>query len=197
MHSTDAIFECSVDEVLERTAAHTAEFGAGPHAALSAACAAALVTMAARFADWDGARVGELTAARHRLRELADADGPAFEPLLEAWRLPPDAPDREERIVRAARSACAVPVEVCRIGTRLAQVAGELFEGGKPDLAGDAATALYLADAAVASGAHTVRLNAGPADDPKAPELIEETRELAARTGALAAAVRAADRRPS
>ena len=170
-----------------RTASHSAEFGAGPHTALAAASSAALATMAARFADWDEERIAELTEAGRRLRELADADGPALEPLLEAWQLPDDARDRDEQIARAARGACAVPIEVCRIGSRLAQVAQELFHAGKSDLTGDAAVALYLADAAVASGAHTVRLNAAP---DRAPDLVDEARELAEATTGRARQVR-------
>lgn len=182
-----AIFESSVDELLARTEARTPEVGAGPHVALAAASAAAVATMCARFAGWDEARVGELVAARERLRELADADGPAFAPLVQAWQLPKDDPEREERITQAARTACAVPLEVCRVGTAVARVAAELHGSVKPDLVGDAATALRLADAAVASAADVVRLDAAP---DRAPDLVEAARALAQRTHAYAEALR-------
>ena len=147
----------------------------------------ALATMSARFAEWDEDRVGELIAAADRLAELADEDGPAFAPLLDAWQLPSDEPDRDARVEEAVRSACAVPLQVCRIGSRLAEIAQELFDSGKPDLRGDAATALYLADAAVASGAHTVRLNAAP---DRSRDLVQEAHELAERTASRAQQVR-------
>lgn len=185
-----ATFDHTVNDLLSRTAERTPRFGAGPHAALAAASAAALATMGARFAGWDESRVSELVAAGTRLRDLADADGPAFDPLLQAWGLPDDTPDRSDRIAAAARIACAVPLGVCRVAARLAAVSAELIESGKRDLVGDATTALRLAEAAVASAADVVRLNAGP---DRAPDLVEEARALAALAREHAARLREAE----
>lgn len=178
----DRIFDGTVRRALERTAARDANLGAGPQAALAAAGGAALATMAVRYADEDDPRIDELRRAGEHLAQLADADGPGFAPMMEAWALPADDPDRAARLAEAARTASAVPLRICRTGVRIAGIAADVFRDGRKDLRGDAAAAAHLADAAVQAAALLVRLNSGPG---RTPDLVDEAWELAQASRAL------------
>lgn len=183
----ETIFTLPVEEVLRRTSERTPDLGGGPHAALAAAAAAALASMSSRYAGVDEAQVEALTDAAGRLRDLADADGAAFAPLLEAWQLPHDAPDRSARVAEAARVACSVPLDVCRVAVEIARTGMGLVESGKRDLRGDSAAAVHLADAAAQASAVLVRLNAGTS---RAPDMVDEARALADQTRELSNALR-------
>lgn len=185
------MFDAPISEALDRTAARDARFGGGPQAALAAACAAALASMAVRYVDEDDPRIDELGRAGARLAQLADADGPGFAPMLEAWALPADDPARAGRLVEAARVASAVPLHICRTAVEVARIGADIHRDGKRDLRGDAAAAVHLADAAAQSAAVLVGLNSGPG---RAPDLVAEARELAERSRALADPLRLAAR---
>jgi formiminotetrahydrofolate cyclodeaminase len=145
---------------------------------VAASAAAALVVMSARFAaDELGAPVvAEVGPWVDELARLADDDGAGFEALLAAQRLPPSDPRRPAAVADGVRRACAVPLRVCEIGTRLVEHAARLADEGRPALTGDARTGMYLAAAAVEAAAELVRLNAG---DGTAPELVDRAGRLA------------------
>jgi formiminotetrahydrofolate cyclodeaminase len=98
---------------------------------------------------------------------------------MEAWAEPKDAPGRGERVAAAASRASEVPLQICRLGAKVAAHAAWLAAEGKRDLRGDAFAAAYLCLAGVLGSARLVELNAGQASD-QAP--VEEVRAHVAST---------------
>jgi formiminotetrahydrofolate cyclodeaminase len=142
--------------------------------------------MAAAFTP-DGsqtaARAGELRA---RALELAEVELHAYEPVLEALRLPRDDPERSGRVGAAQLEASKSPVEIAALGAELAEVSAELARTGNPNLAGDAIAGAVLAEAAAQAAARLVAINLT-----QGVEVAEAAglarRALAARNAALAA----------
>lgn len=178
------LFELPFDETLRRTAARTSYPGGGAASAIACATAASLVTMAGRFTGDAAAKaVARAEVAIDELAGLAQADAEAFGELLAAWRIPREEPDRQERVTAAAVNASRVPLHICRIGAELGRHAAWLAREGKPDLRGDAWTAVQLARAGVQGAAHLVEINLRQATD---PEMADEARRLVGQTTALA-----------
>lgn len=129
-------------------------------------------------------RAGELRA---RALELADIEMHAYEPVLEALRLPREDPRRSERIRAASAEASRSPLEVARIAAEVAELATELAQAGNRNLAGDAIAGALLAEAAAQAAARLVAINLK--DGPE----VDEATEFARR--ALGARLRALDGR--
>ena len=106
-------------------------------AAVTAASAAALVAMAARFSD--RARRATPTGCAPGLVRLADADAAAYTAVLAAR-----GPARKE----ALRRATEVPREIAAVAAEVAVLAHRLVAAGNPRLLGDARVAELLAEAA-------------------------------------------------
>jgi methenyltetrahydrofolate cyclohydrolase len=120
--------------------------------------AAALVEMAARFAgEWDLAH--RARDQRTRALELAEVELNAYEPVLEALRLPRDDPERPARLAAARTNASQSPLEVAQIGAEVAEMAADIAQAGNPNLAGDAIAGALLAEAAAQAGAKLVAIN--------------------------------------
>jgi methenyltetrahydrofolate cyclohydrolase len=121
---------------------------------------------------------------RARALELAEIELHAYEPVLEALRLPRDDPRRAERVDAARTKASESPLAIARVGAELAELAADLARTGNQNLAGDAIAGTLLAEAAAQAAARLVGINltAGPT--------VEEAtglgrRALAARDDAL------------
>lgn len=115
--------------------------------------------MAANFsegADDAFARAGQL---RTRALELAEIELHAYEPVLEALRLPRDDPERAARVRATQAEASQSPREIAQIAAELAQLATELAETGNPTLSGDAIAGGLLAEAAAQAAARLVAIN--------------------------------------
>lgn len=203
MGSTEhLIADKPLGELLDSLAARTPAPGGGTAAAFAAAAAAGLVEMAAGFtlgredhADVHGrmaevaARGGELRA---RLVELAEQELHAYEPVLEAIRLPREDSARAERVAVALSSAAESPMAITRAGAEVAQLGGELAERGAWRLVGDAVTAAVLAEGACVAAGRLAAINLSTVpDDPR----LAEVSDLAAV--AAAARTRALDARQS
>jgi methenyltetrahydrofolate cyclohydrolase len=146
-------------------------------AATACALAAALVEMAARFTPGgDGAARGA-AALRERALELAEVELHAYEPVLEALRLPREDPERAARVAAAQTKASRSPLEVARIGAEVAERAAELARSGNSNLSGDAIAAALLGAAAAQAGARLVAINLTEGS------AVEEASELARRAG--------------
>lgn len=146
----------SIGGFTERVAARTPAPGGGAVAALTAASAAALVAMAARFADQPA---GPAEALRARLEPLADADAAAYTAVLAAYRLPADDPQRPGRIADALRVATEIPREVAAAAREVALLADDLAEHGNRNLVGDARVAALLARAAAEAADELAAIN--------------------------------------
>jgi methenyltetrahydrofolate cyclohydrolase len=135
--------------------------------------------MAARFAPGDQEAVIERAALlRTRALELADVELHAYEPVLEALRLPQEDPARADRVAAAQLEASRSPLEIAEIAAELADRAEEIARTGNPNLAGDAVAGALLAHAAAQAAARLVAINltGGPA--------VEQADEHARRAAA-------------
>jgi formiminotetrahydrofolate cyclodeaminase len=154
--------ELTVAGFAEAVAAREPAPSGGAVAAVTVAGAAGLVAMAARFSGaLDGA--GDIATAADGLRTdvlaLADADAEAYGAVLAAYRLPADRPGRRQEIRSALGGAATVPLRIAASGARVAALAADLATRGNPNLAGDAHTAVLLAEAATRAAARLVRIN--------------------------------------
>lgn len=140
-------------------AARTPAPGGGSSAACATALAAALVEMAARFSEGGLATKHRADELRARSLELAEVELHAYEPVLEALRLPRDDPERADRIDAARTQASQSPLEVARIAADVAELAAGLASSGNPNLTGDAIAGAVLAEAAAQASAHLVAIN--------------------------------------
>ena len=184
--------DLSLDELLTEVAAATAAPGGGSTVAVACALAAALVEMAAGFdpagaAEEAGGRAGELRAYA---LELAERELHAYEPVLDALRLPSDDGDRG-RVLAAARSAASgLPLQIAGIGAELASLGAQTAAGGSRHLTGDAVAAVLLAEGSCRAAVRLVEINlAGAGEDPRLRQASELARQAAAsREYALAIA---------
>jgi methenyltetrahydrofolate cyclohydrolase len=162
---TAPLLDCSVADLLDRLAAKTPAPGGGGAAAITAAMAAGLLGMAARFStaqlvDSPG-RAAYADRVRDKVAALAERDAEAYGAVLAAFALPrePDPEVRRRQIRRALQRAAQVPTEIAEVASGIATEAVELARRGNPNLRGDAFTAATLAAAAACSAAELVRIN--------------------------------------
>ncbi len=109
--------------------------------------------MAAAFTPGGSETAERARELRARALELAEVELHAYEPVLEALRLPRDDPERAGRVRAAQDAASESPLEVARIAAELAELASELARTGNPNLAGDAIAGALLAEASAQAAA--------------------------------------------
>ena len=168
----------SFGELLDAIAARTPAPGGGSSAACACAVAAALVEMAARFTpdrEEPARRAAELRA---RALELAEIELHAYEPVLEALRLPRDDPERAARIEEARATASESPLAIAGVGAELAELAADIARTGNRNLAGDAIAGALLAEAAAQAAGRLVAINLTEGSS------VHEAAELARRAHA-------------
>jgi methenyltetrahydrofolate cyclohydrolase len=159
------LLDCPVAELLDRLAAKQPTPGGGGAAALTAAMAAGLLGMAARFSTVQlidaASRAAHADRVRAQVAALAEQDAEAYQAVLAAFALPrePDPQVRRRQIRRALERAARVPTEIAEVASSVAVEAVELAKRGNHNLRGDAFTAAILAAAAARSAAELVRLN--------------------------------------
>jgi len=171
----------SVSEFCDTIAAETSAPGGGSVAAVAGAMAASLAAMAARFSreQWEDAAgaVAQAEALKARLLPLAEEDARAYENVLLALRMPKALDDetRDAALGDALSRAADVPLAIAEGSVDVATLACELAERGNPNLNGDAATAVFLAEAAVRASANLVEINLATREG---DERLERSREL-------------------
>jgi formiminotetrahydrofolate cyclodeaminase len=138
--------ERSVTELLVALGERTPAPASGAATAVTAALAAALVELAARFAG-DEAAVGRAGELRGRLTELADEDSAAYTAFMA---------NRNEET-----RACiiAVPKEIATLAEETVALAERVRERLRSAVAGDAEAAAELARAAARVAHRLVELN--------------------------------------
>ncbi|HEX4360315.1 MAG TPA: cyclodeaminase/cyclohydrolase family protein [Pseudonocardia sp.] len=176
----------SLEEYLAAVAARQPAPSGGAVAAVTVASAAGLVGMAARFSgELAGTSISpaelatEADGLRAAVLELGDADAVAYAEVLAAYRAPREQPDRRDRIRGALVEAANVPLRIAEVGAQVAAAGLELARRGNPNLAGDAMTAVLLAEGATRAAAELVRINVelGELD----PALADRARTLIAQ----------------
>lgn len=187
----DDYLEDTVGIFLDRLASGSPAPGGGAAAAATVAMAAALVGMAARFAeehlDGSSGLIARADSLRHRVAPLAQADARAYAEVLATFGLPrePDPESRRSAIRSALSSAADIPLAVAEIAAEVAILAADLAARGNPNLRGDAITAGLLADAGARSASVLVKINLGDPSDGRSyrAEKLAETTARAAQAG--------------
>lgn len=169
---TDAA-QSTLQGFLDRLAAETSTPGGGGAAALTGSQAAALVSMVINFttgrkkyADVE-AEMQEHLARSEQLRQellaLVDKDAEAFSAVSACYTMPRASAEekaaRTAALQKAMKGAAEVPfivAEKCLDVIRLAEPVGEK---GNTNVVSDAATAIYLARAALESAILNVNIN--------------------------------------
>ena len=175
-----------IGDYLDRVASRTAAPAGGSVAAMSAALAAALVAMGARFTapPADGAvDVAEVVARADRLRAraltLAQQDEDAFAAVRDAYALPREPPaDRAARsaAIRDATAAAAVPpAGVVSVGRDLLELVEVLVPVANRSVLGDMVAAVEAIRGAVGASRLNVEVNLRglPPDDERRGPLAE------------------------
>jgi formiminotetrahydrofolate cyclodeaminase len=164
--------------VLDELAARSPVPGGGAAAAWACALAAGLVEMAAAFGSLHdaGAEAGDLRA---RALELAERDGEAYAPVLEALRLDRDDPDRPGRLAGALSDAAQAPLEIALCAARVAELAAMVVRDGTEHLRGDAAAGAAIAAGACQAAAGLVEVDVGDREPPDAR--VAQARDAVAR----------------
>jgi methenyltetrahydrofolate cyclohydrolase len=192
-----AFAEQSLHDLLDAVAAQRPAPGGGCSAAWAGAFGAGLVEMAASFTLARPKYAGvhhrmadvrrDAKRLRRRLLELAEADAEAYEPVIEALRLPEKHPKRAARLAESRSNAAEVPLETAEAAATVAGLAAEAARVGNVHLTGDAVTAAILAEAACRSAAQLVEINLAGDDDPRLARATEAVRRASsAREDALA-----------
>jgi glutamate formiminotransferase/formiminotetrahydrofolate cyclodeaminase len=181
---------------LDATAAGSATPGGGAVAALAGALSAALAGMVARltigkkkYAEFDtqmkdtAARADQL---RSQLTQSIDADSAAFEEVMAAMKLPKETAEqqatRQQQIQIAMQHATDVPLAAARACLEILSLVYEVASHGNTNAASDAASAAFMARAAIDAAGMNVRINAAALDDKAAAKRsVEELRSIQAR----------------
>lgn len=181
----------SVSEFCDTISAETSAPGGGSVVAVVGAMGASLVAMAARFSteQWEDAAgaVAQAEALKARLLPLADEDARAYENVLLALRMPKDVDEevRDAAIGDALSRATDVPLAIAEASVDVATLACELAQRGNQNLHGDAAAAVFLAEAVVRTCANLVEVNLATREGDerldRARELVEMGRRISRR----------------
>lgn len=189
------LLDLSVRGLLDEIASDTPTPGGGALAALTGACAAGLVEMAAgNSADWDmrGAVVAQAKLLRGRLTDLAPRNDEVYEEALAAFGLPDevDTGSRRELIGASLERAAAFPLAIAEAASNVAELAAVVAEEGDPRVRPDATAAAMLALGATRAAAHLVEINLGVLQQDErllhATRLAADAAAASARTLAVA-----------
>jgi methenyltetrahydrofolate cyclohydrolase len=152
----------SLAELLDEVAARTPAPGAGSSTAWSGALAAALLEMVAAYTGSE-----EIVARAAQLRADLLAAGEqelhAYDPVLEARRLPAEDPTRSEKLQAALARASDPPRAIARAAAEVAELAATVADDARPDVRGDALAGELMAQAAARAAAVLVETNAAGA----------------------------------
>jgi glutamate formiminotransferase/formiminotetrahydrofolate cyclodeaminase len=181
----------SVAEFCETISAETSAPGGGSVAAVVGSMAASLAAMTARFSkeQWEDAAgaVAQAEALKARLLPLAEEDARAYGNVLLALRMPNEVDEevRDAAIGDALSRATDVPLAIAEASVDVATLACELAQLGNQNLHGDAAAAVFLAEAAVRTCANLVEVNLATREGDerleRARELVETARRISRR----------------
>lgn len=153
--------------------------GGGSAAAWAVAEAAALVAMVARLTVGKSkykevkplmfSLVEQAEELRAKLQQAVREDAAAFEKVMAALKLPKDTEEqitlRQNAIQIATLEAARVPLDTARMALAVMQLAETVCKAGNLNAITDAATAVQLAAAGLASSAANVSINITGLDD--------------------------------
>ncbi|MFC3495162.1 cyclodeaminase/cyclohydrolase family protein [Glycomyces rhizosphaerae] len=193
----------TVEDWLTDLASELPAPGGGAAAGVSAAMAAALVSMVCnltigkpKFAEHE-AVMREALADAERLRlealQLAEDDAEAFSGVIAAYKLPKSSD--EEKAARTAAiqaglvDAAAVPLAVAKVSAEVIRLSGRILEGSNPNVLSDVAVAASAAKSALESAALNVDINVVAIKDPAERERLASTLNEALQSKVQAEAI--------
>jgi methenyltetrahydrofolate cyclohydrolase len=136
--------------------------------------------MVAAFAADDQA-AARAPLLRQELLDAGEGELRSYAPVLEALRLPKEAPERERALSRALSAASETPAAIARAGAEVAELAARVTHESTPALRGDATAGVLLAEAATRAAARLVEINLrGLPADPRLGEVAGLSRRAAA-----------------
>ncbi|HXF63667.1 MAG TPA: cyclodeaminase/cyclohydrolase family protein [Caldilineaceae bacterium] len=167
------IGEMTVAALLDALAAKQSTPGGGGAAAVTGSQAAALLSMVANFTlgNKKYAAVQEemerhlaaSEALRRELLALADADADAFARVAAGYAMPRETEEQKEArsaaLQAALRDATQVPLATAQKALAVIRLVAPVAAAGNPNVVSDAATALYLAEAALHAALVNVNIN--------------------------------------
>jgi formiminotetrahydrofolate cyclodeaminase len=200
--ATEVTAELPIGRFTEMLSAQTSTPGGGGAAAITGAMAASLVSMVINFtvgkkkyAEVEEELQGHLAATetlRQELLELADADVRAFTAVTATYSMPKESDDekaaRTEAMQVALKGAAQVPFTTAEKCLAVIQRAEPVGAKGNPNVVSDAATAIYLAHAALKSAVANVNINLKFIKDEA--YVVQWTAEVVALVGRADAATR-------
>ena len=171
--------------------------GGGGAAALTAALGAALGSMVgaltagkksyAPVEEEIKAAMTALEALRLQLLDMVQKDAEGFEPLAAAYKLPKEAPDREEILERATLRACQAPVEMMELCCQAMEQVAVMAEKGSRLAVSDAGCGAALLKAGLDAAALNVYINTKSLRNREEAERLNTAcRQMQQRYGALA-----------
>lgn len=194
-------------EFLDLLAAGQSTPGGGGAAALTGAQAAALVSMVINFttgrkkyAEVEAEMQGYLVRSEQLRRDLlaeVDADAAAFDAVAATYTMPKDTDDekaaRTAALQAALKHAAAVPFGVAEQALEIMHLAAPVGAKGNSNVVSDAASALYLAYAALKCALVNVNINLKfIKDEAFVSEWAAKTDDMLARADAAYAVARTA-----
>lgn len=157
--------------------------GGGGAAALAAAMAAALASMVAnltvgkkQYADVQEDIACMLNKIEKKIWVLYDyieKDAQAFAPLADLYRLPKEAPGREEKVEQALLRAAEIPLALLQEVNELIPILEELEEKGSRMAISDVAVAASCCRTALESGVVNVYINTASMKNREAAEEMD------------------------
>jgi formiminotetrahydrofolate cyclodeaminase len=123
---------------------------------------------------------------RGKLTESIDADSAAFEEVMNALKLPKETPEeiaaRTAQIQLATRHATVVPLHTARLCLEALGLIQFVAANGNLNAMSDAASAAFMARAAIDAAGMNVRINAATLDDKaQAQRYVDEWRSIQAQ----------------
>ncbi len=199
---------------LEAVAAKTPTPGGGSVAALAGALAAALAAMVGRLTasrrkyaevkEEMAAMIVEAEKLRTALTQRMEEDSAAFEAVMRAYKMPKSSEEehvaRQAAIREAMIHAAEVPLATARDALAAMELAKVAASKGNVNAVTDAATAAWMAMAAIQGAALNVRINAASVEDEerrrawldelehiltRAQSLLAQTQEAAIERGGM------------
>ena len=101
----------------------------------------------------------ELEALRLQLLDMVQADAEGFEPLAAAYKLPKDAPERDEILESATIRACQAPLEMMELCCRALEQVAVMAEKGSRLAVSDAGCGAALLRAGLDAAALNIYIN--------------------------------------
>jgi methenyltetrahydrofolate cyclohydrolase len=180
-----ALADQTLIEFLEAVGSASPAPGGGSSSAVATALAAGLVEMAGRIGGGESERP---QALRERALALAEAELSSYAPVLDALRLPREAPERPERLAGALLDASRSPCEVAELAAEVAELGLAVAQASTAAVRGDALAGVVLGEAAATASARLVEINLAERGANDLLDRARAARERAAeaRAGALA-----------